>query len=243
MSDFSEPAVLQAREATRDYASKAGLVRALGPVTFSVHTGELVAVMGPSGSGKSTLLALAGALDTPTSGSLEVAGRDLAQLAPRELSRLRRTVIGFVFQDFNLLPGLTAAENVSLPLELDGVSLRRAREHAHEALSRVELGDLASRFPDDLSGGEQQRVAIARAFVGPRQLLLADEPTGALDSVTGELVMRSLRTQCDEGRTAVVVTHDPSHAAWADRVLYLRDGRLVGDPSDVASGPIVLPVR
>ena len=144
-------------------------------------------------------------------------------------------MIGFVFQDLNLLPGLTALENVALPLELDGLPLGEARQEARRALEGVRLEPLADRFPDDLSGGEQQRVAIARAFVGPRVLLLADEPTGNLDSVTGELVLRLLRAECDRGRTAVLVTHDASHAAWADRVLFLRDGRLVDDAP--SSGP------
>ncbi|MCP3918482.1 MAG: ABC transporter ATP-binding protein [bacterium] len=219
---------------SRVYGDGAKAVRALGPVSFEVQHGELIAIMGPSGSGKTTLLALAGALDEPSEGQVSVAGRDLAGLSAKELSEMRRRVIGFVFQDLNLLPGLTALENVALPLELDGASLQEARREAREALERVELSSLAGRFPDDLSGGEQQRVAIARAFVGPRALLLADEPTGALDSVTGELVMRLLRAQCDAGRTAVLVTHDAAHAAWADRVLFLRDGRLIDEAADGA---------
>ncbi len=204
-------------------------VRALGPITFDVKPGEFVAIMGPSGSGKSTLLSLAGALDRPTEGHVFVQGHDLSTLGPRALAELRRRVIGYVFQDLNLLPGLTALENVALPLELDGTPLREARREAIEALEGVRLDALSDRFPDDLSGGEQQRVAIARAFVGPRALLLADEPTGALDSVTGELIMRLMRTQCDRGRTTVLVTHDASHAAWADRVLFLRDGEVVDE--------------
>jgi putative ABC transport system ATP-binding protein len=185
--------------------------------------------MGPSGSGKSTLLALAGTLDTPTDGEVRLDGRDLAGQGPAALARLRRTTVGFVFQELNLLPGLTAVENVRLPLELDGVSVREAQARALEELSHVGLEALADRFPDNLSGGEQQRVAIARAFVGPRSLLLADEPTGALDSVTGESVVRLLKRQCDLGRTVVLVTHDAAHAAWADRVLYLRDGSIVDE--------------
>lgn len=218
-------------QVTRVHRTGAGEVRALGPVSLAVEAGEFVAIMGPSGSGKSTLLSLAGALDEPTSGRVEVAGRDLARLGRGELAALRRRAIGYVFQDLNLLPGLTALENVALPLELDGVALGTARDVARAALERVRLGALADRHPDDLSGGEQQRVAIARAFVGPRSILLADEPTGALDSVTGELVMRLLRAQCDEGRTALLVTHDAAHAGWADRVLFLRDGGLVDEAS------------
>ncbi len=213
--------------AARVYGKGDKAVRALGPVTLEVMPGELVAIMGPSGSGKSTLLSLAGALDVPTEGRVCIHGKDLSQQSMAELAELRRRVIGFVFQDLNLLPGLTAIENVALPLELDGMKLSRARAAAAEALNGVKLSSMADRFPDDLSGGEQQRVAIARAHVGPRQLMLADEPTGALDSVTGELVMRLLRQQCDRGRTVVLVTHDAAHAAWADRVLYLRDGLLV----------------
>jgi putative ABC transport system ATP-binding protein len=215
---------------TRWHGSGEKAVRALGPVSFAVEPGELVAVMGPSGSGKSTLLSLAGALDAPTAGTVHIGPADLASLDPSALAGLRRRVIGFVFQELNLLPGLTALENVVLPLELDGVPIDAARREALAALDDVHMAGFAERFPDDLSGGEQQRVAIARAFVGPRRLLLADEPTGALDSATGEVVLRLLRTQCDRGRTAVLVTHDPSHAAWADRVLHLRDGLVVAGP-------------
>jgi putative ABC transport system ATP-binding protein len=216
--------VLRFDGVTRVYGTGATAVRALGPVTFAVGAGELVAVMGPSGSGKSTLLALAGALDAPTNGSVSIGGRDLSLLSAAELARLRRRDLGYVFQDLNLLPGLTARENVALPLELDGAPAESARAEAEAALDALGLGRLAARFPDDLSGGEQQRVAIARAFVGPRALVLADEPTGALDSANGEVVMRALRAQCDRGRTVVLVTHDASHATWADRVVRLRDG-------------------
>jgi putative ABC transport system ATP-binding protein len=216
--------VLRFDGVTRVYGTGATAVRALGPVTFAVGAGELVAVMGPSGSGKSTLLALAGALDAPTNGSVSIGGRDLSLLSAAELARLRRRDLGYVFQDLNLLPGLTARENVALPLELDGAPAESARAEAEAALDALGLGRLAARFPDDLSGGEQQRVAIARAIVGPRALVLADEPTGALDSANGEVVMRALRAQCDRGRTVVLVTHDASHATWADRVVRLRDG-------------------
>jgi putative ABC transport system ATP-binding protein len=219
--------ILEFAAVTRIYGTGANAVRALGPVSMTVRAGELVAIMGPSGSGKTSLLALAGALDRPTEGTVQIQGRDLSSLANPALAALRRRTVGYVFQDLNLLPGLTAIENIALPLELDGVSLREAREQARTALKRVRLGELGHRFPDDLSGGEQQRVAIARAFVGERSLLLADEPTGALDSVTGELVMRLLRVHCDAGGTVVLVTHNSSHAAWADRVLFLRDGALV----------------
>lgn len=229
--DTSTQSIVRFTDVSRVHGEGAAQVRALGPVSFTVERGEMIAIMGPSGSGKSTLLSLAGALDQPTAGQVSLRGEDLAGCSPKALARLRRQMIGYVFQDLNLIPGLTALENVALPLELDGAPMRSARAEAKEALERVQMGALAARFPDDLSGGEQQRVAIARAFVGPRELLLADEPTGALDSVTGDLVMRLLRAECDRGRTTILVTHDASHAAWADRVLYLRDGELVGQQS------------
>ncbi|MEZ4650954.1 MAG: ABC transporter ATP-binding protein [Candidatus Eisenbacteria bacterium] len=215
------------RSVVRVHGTGPTAVRALGPIDLDVADGEFVAVMGPSGSGKSTFLGLAGALDLPTEGRVTILGTDLAQLGTSQSATLRRRAIGFVFQELNLLPGLTALENVALPLELDGVSSNEARRQSVEALARVQMERLSHRFPDDLSGGEQQRVAIARAMVGERRLLLADEPTGALDSVTGEVVMRCLREHVDRGRTVVLVTHDSSHAAWADRVVFLRDGQIL----------------
>jgi len=215
--------------ATRAFGSGHTEVVALHPTTLSVEAGELVAIMGPSGSGKTTLLSLVGGLDRATGGRVLVEGTDLATLRPPELAILRRRTVGYVFQDLNLLAGLTARENVSLPLELDGVAVAAAQTEALAALGSVGLAELADRFPDDLSGGEQQRVAIARALVGGRRVLLADEPTGALDSMTGESVMRLLRVHCDGGGTAILVTHDAAHAAWADRVIFLRDGRLVDE--------------
>jgi putative ABC transport system ATP-binding protein len=221
----------------REFTTPAGPVRALGPLDCEIETGELVAIMGPSGSGKSTLLGLCSALDRPTRGRIEVHGRDLGTLTAAELAALRRRTIGYVFQELNLLPSLTASENVMLPLELDGVPTKVARSAAHQALASLSIEALAERFPDELSGGEQQRVAIARAFVGPRTLLLADEPTGALDSLAGETVMRALRAACANGRTAVIVTHDATHAAFADRVVYLRDGKLQTSPPSAWPGP------
>jgi putative ABC transport system ATP-binding protein len=188
--------------------------------------------MGPSGSGKSTLLTLAGGLDTPTSGEVLVEGAELSRQSRRELAKLRRRSAGYVFQDFNLIPALTAVENVALPRELDGVPTRRARKEALAALAELELGELADRFPDDMSGGQQQRVAIARAIVGERRLILADEPTGALDSETGEAVLRLLRNRVDAGAAALLVTHEARHAAWADRVVFLRDGVVVDDTGE-----------
>ena len=204
-------------------------VHALRGVTFSAHPGELVAVMGPSGSGKSTLLTIAGGLDQPTSGVVEVEGVDLTGLDRGAAARMRRTSIGYVFQGFNLVPALTAAENVALPRELDGVRSAQARRDALRALEEVGIADLADRFPDDMSGGQQQRVAIARAVVGERRLVLADEPTGALDTETGEEILRLLRARCDAGAAGVLVTHEARHAAWADRVVFLRDGVVVDE--------------
>jgi len=192
--------------------------------------------MGPSGSGKSTLLTIAGTLEEPTSGAVMVNGHDVAAMSGAGKARVRRRTIGYVFQDFNLLPGLTAAENVSLPLELDGTSARRAHLAGIKALEELGLGDRASRFPDELSGGERQRVAIARAVVGERSLLLADEPSGALDSANGEAVMRLIHSFCKRGTAAIVVTHDAQLASWADRVVFLRDGRIV-DQTTPPAGP------
>lgn len=220
-------AVLVLDRVTRLHGTGVAEVRALDGVTFTASAGELVAVMGPSGSGKSTLLTLAGGLDSPTTGTVSVEGADLGGLGPRERARLRRTAIGYVFQDFNLIPALTAAENVALPLELDGQRPRVTARLAREALAEVGIGDLADRFPDEMSGGQQQRVAIARAIVGERRLILADEPTGALDSETGEEILQLLRARCDAGAAGVLVTHEARHAAWADRVVFLRDGVVV----------------
>jgi putative ABC transport system ATP-binding protein len=227
---------LQLTQVTKSYGSGATQVYALRGIDLSVEPGELVAVMGPSGSGKSTLLTIAGSLEAATSGEVLVGGVPLSRLSRGELAALRRRAIGYVFQDFNLLAGLTAAENVSLPLELDGVTARSARPAALAALDRLGLAERADRFPDDLSGGERQRVAIARAVVGDRHLLLADEPSGALDSVNGEAVMQLVRETCQGGVAGVVVTHDAQLASWADRVVFLRDGRVV-DQTSPAAGP------
>ena len=215
-------------------------VTALHPTSLTVQAGELLAVMGPSGSGKTTLLSLVGGLDRPSGGRVIVDGQNVGSLDSRRLAILRRRTVGYVFQDLNLLSGLTARENVAIPLELDGKSIGDARAAAEDALASVGLAALADRFPDDLSGGEQQRVAIARARVGGRRILLADEPTGALDSITGESVMRLLRAHCDGGGTAILVTHDAAHAAWADRVVFLRDGRVV-DEAHPAPNPELEP--
>jgi putative ABC transport system ATP-binding protein len=229
-------AVLELRGVHRTHGGGDTAVHALRGVSLDVRPGELIAVMGPSGSGKTTLLNLCGGLDAPTGGEVLVEGQTLAGLTRRRLAALRRRRIGYVFQELNLLPSLTAAENVALPLELDGVSIRRARRLALSALSDMDLGDLAGRYPEQLSGGQQQRVAIARALVGDRRLVLADEPTGALDTTTGEAVLRVLRARVDAGAAGVLVTHEARHAAWADRVIFLRDGVIVD-----TSGPLTQP--
>jgi putative ABC transport system ATP-binding protein len=227
---------LRLTQVSKVYGSGVAEVHALRAVDLTVEPGELVAVMGPSGSGKSTLLTIAGSLEAPSGGEVAVGGVPLARLSRSEQAALRRRAIGYVFQDFNLLAGLTAAENVSLPLELDGLAVRPARSAALAALDRLGLAEQADRFPDELSGGERQRVAIARAVVGERHLLLADEPSGALDSANGEAVMRLVRETCQAGVAGVVVTHDAQLASWADRVIFLRDGRIV-DQTAPAEGP------
>ena len=222
-------AVLRLVGVSRVYGSGEKAVTALAGVDLDIREGELVAIMGASGSGKSTLLSIAGGLQQPSSGEVIVEGRALSSLDAKETARLRRRSLGFVFQDFNLIPTLTALENVTLPLELDGDPAREARRMAEVALESVGLEEKHGAYPDDLSGGQQQRVAIARAVVGGRRLILADEPTGALDSVTGEAVMKMLRTRVDEGAAGLLVTHEARHAAWADRIVFLRDGRIIDE--------------
>jgi putative ABC transport system ATP-binding protein len=229
--------MLELRQVSRSYGRGSAEVQALREVSLSADEGAMVAVMGPSGSGKSTLLTIAGTLEEATSGEVLIAGEPVAGMSGNARARLRRRTIGYVFQDFNLLPGLTAAENVALPLELDGLPARKARVAGLRALERFGLDERSAHYPDQLSGGERQRVAIARAMVGERRLLLADEPSGALDSVNSEAVMRLLHDACkDAGMTAVVVTHDAELASWADRVVLLRDGR-VSDQTVQAPGP------
>lgn len=221
--------MLSARDLGRTYGSVERPVVALAGVDLDLLRGQLLAVMGPSGSGKSTLLTIIGGLERPTSGAVEFDGQDLWTLSAADLATMRRREIGYVFQEFNLLSGLTAAENVGAPLELDGVPARAAHAEAVERLGRVGLTDRADAFPDDLSGGERQRVAIARALIGSRRLLLADEPTGSVDSATGEEIMELLRAACSPDSAVVVVTHDPLVAAKTDRIVSLQDGRLVSD--------------
>jgi len=232
MTEFA----IELRNVTRVHGAGQTAVNALHGVSLAVRPGQLLAVMGPSGSGKSTLLHLAGGLDEPTEGTVHVEGVRLDEQNRAGLAALRRRSIGYVFQDLNLIPALTAAENVALPRELDGVKARQAREDALTALREVGVEELAERFPDEMSGGQQQRVAIARALVGPRRLLLADEPTGALDSYTGEAVLKVIRARCDAGAAGLLVTHEARHAAWADQIVFLRDGRVVDD-TGVAAAP------
>jgi putative ABC transport system ATP-binding protein len=227
------PAVLEIEQVARTYGSGHTQVTALDGVSLTVQPGELVAVMGPSGAGKSTLLHLAGGLDHPSSGAIRVAGSDLGGLGRAGLAAVRRRQVGYVFQELNLIAVLTAAENVALPRELDGVRGRTARGEALAALELVGVAELADKFPDQLSGGEQQRVAIARALVGQRPLLLADEPTGALDTLA------VLRARCDAGVAGLLVTHESRYAGYADRVIFLTDGRVVDQtphPTTVVGG-------
>jgi putative ABC transport system ATP-binding protein len=227
---------LELRQVSKTYGSGPTEVRALREVGLAVERGELVAIMGPSGSGKSTLLTIAGSLEEASSGQVLVDGVDLATVSRSDRAKMRRRSIGYVFQDFNLLPGLTAGENVTLPLELDGVRAGAARATGLEALEELDVAEHADRYPDELSGGERQRVAIARAIVGERGLLLADEPTGALDSVNGEAVMRLLRAATQRDVAGVVVTHEAQLASWADRVVFLRDGHVI-DQTVAPPGP------
>jgi len=227
---------LELRNVSKTYGSGPTAVHALRDVDLSVDRGELVAVMGPSGSGKSTLLTIAGTLEEASEGNVLIDGLDLATVSRSDHAQMRRRWIGYVFQDFNLLPGLTALENVTLPLELDGVPSKEAREAGLEAMEELHVAESVNRYPDELSGGERQRVAISRAIVGERSLLLADEPTGALDSVNGEAVMRLLRAATRRGVAGVVVTHEAQLASWADRVIFLRDGYVV-DQTVAPPGP------
>ena len=219
--------LLELHQVSKTYGAGPSEVHAVADIDLEVDRGSLIAIMGPSGSGKSTLLTISGSLEEPTSGEVFIDGDSLQEMSHNDKARLRRRTIGYVFQEFNLLAGLTALENVSLPLELDGVSAKKARLAGIAVLEDLGLADRATRYPDQLSGGERQRVAIARAVIGGRHLLLADEPSGALDQANGEAVMRMLLSACKKGVAAVVVTHDAQLASWADRVVFLRDGRIV----------------
>jgi putative ABC transport system ATP-binding protein len=216
-------------DVVKSFGSGPTEVRALTDVSLTVAPAEIVAVRGPSGCGKSTLLHLAGGLEEPSAGRVLVGGHDLATMDAPARAELRRRHVGYVFQRFNLVAGLTAMENVMLPLELDGIGAREARARARDVLALVELDQHLDRYPDDFSGGQQQRIAIARAIVGARSLVLADEPTGALDTRTGEAVIELLASlPASQGTAVILVTHEPRYAAYADRVVSMRDGRIVG---------------
>jgi putative ABC transport system ATP-binding protein len=220
--------VLQAKDLRKQYHMGEVSVDALAGVDFTVNTGEFIAIMGPSGSGKSTMLHLLGGLDTPSGGEVTLAGKQLSVLGDKQITLVRRHNIGFVFQFFNLLPTLTAEENIALPLVIDGKNIRQYQARIDALLSLVGLTDRRGHKPDQLSGGEQQRVAIARALVTEPAILLADEPTGNLDSKTGTVIMNLLRRSCQELNQALIaVTHDPRAATFADRVVFLRDGKIV----------------
>lgn len=221
--------ILRFDEVVKSYGAGTTEVRALRGTSLTVEPGEFVAIMGPSGCGKSTMLHLAGALEEPTSGAVVVNGRDLSSCDRAERSEMRRRDVGIVFQSLNLVPALTALENVTLPLELDGMAAKVARLLALAALERVGLTQQLDRFPDSFSGGQQQRIAIARATIGTRKLVLADEPTGALDTATGDGVINLLADFAAAGTAVVLVTHEPRFAAFADRVVYLRDGMIVDE--------------
>ena len=233
--DRSRAPALELDAVTKHYGTGETEVRALSDVSLTIGRGQLVAIMGPSGCGKSTMLHLAGGLEDPSAGQVRVGGLDVPSMGASERATLRRTDVGYVFQRLNLVVTLTALENVMLPLELEGVGRREARDRAREALVRVGLDHRLDRFPDDFSGGQQQRIAVARALVGDRRLILADEPTGSLDTLTGDRVIELLAAVPGEsGATVVLVTHEPRYASWADRVVFLRDGRIVDEsrPTD-----------
>jgi putative ABC transport system ATP-binding protein len=221
-------AVLEAKGLRKKYQLGEHAVHALADVDFLVEKGEFVAIMGPSGSGKSTLLHLLGGLDQPSEGEIILAGQRLSILNDQQATLVRRHNVGFVFQFFNLLPTLTAAENIALPLMIDGKNPRQYEDRLTTLLQLVGLVDRREHKPDQLSGGEQQRVALARALITEPAIVLADEPTGNLDSKTGALMMELLRRSCDElNQATIVVTHDPRAATYADRVIFLKDGRVV----------------
>ena len=229
--------VLEANQIKKQYQMGEVTVSALDGVNLVVNKGEFVAIMGPSGSGKSTLLHLLGGLDGPSDGEITLAGQPLSKLSDNEITVVRRRKVGFIFQFYNLLPTLTAEENVGLPLLIDGQSLDKHKEKIDKLLALVSLADRKHHKPDQLSGGQQQRVAIARAFVNDPEIVLADEPTGNLDSKSGTAILELLRKTCNDlGATIVMVTHDPRAASYADRVVFLKDGEIVRELKQAQAG-------
>jgi putative ABC transport system ATP-binding protein len=234
---LQEKSIIRARGLGKIYREGAAELRALHEVNLDVHTGQLTLLMGPSGSGKTTLLSIFGCILRATAGRLELLGEDVSSLPERELPRVRRETIGFVFQGFNLFPTLTAAENVALALDVRGVRGSAAQRRAAELLADVGLQDKLRSFPADLSGGQKQRVAIARALAGDPPILLADEPTAALDSTSGRTVIELLqRLAHQHGRAVVLVTHDPRVLSFGDRIIHLEDGRIVREEASVTEG-------
>jgi len=235
--------VLEAKLIKKQYQMGEVTVSALGGVNLAVNKGEFVAIMGPSGSGKSTLLHLLGGLDGVTDGEITLAGQPLSKLNDNEITVMRRRKVGFIFQFYNLLPTLTAEENVGLPLLIDGQNLDKHKEKIDKLLALVGLTDRKHHRPDQLSGGQQQRVAIARAFVNDPEIVLADEPTGNLDSKSGVTILELLRKTCDELQaTIAMVTHDPRAASFADRVIFLKDGLIVRELKNSEPGRDIQPI-
>jgi putative ABC transport system ATP-binding protein len=235
MDQNKRETVIRARGLGKVYREGAAELRALQNVDLDVRAGELTLLMGPSGSGKTTLLSILGCILRPSEGTLEVHGENISALAERELPRIRRERIGFVFQGFNLFPALTAAENVTLALDVRGVRGTTAKRCAEELLAEVGLAEKINAYPSDLSGGQKQRVAIARALAGDPPILLADEPTAALDSTSGRAVIELLQKLArGHGRAVVIVTHDPRVLSFGDRIIHLEDGRIAGEEKGLA---------
>ncbi len=220
------PSLIEVRQLTKVYSEGAASSRALDGVDLDVRSGEVTLLMGPSGSGKTTLISIMGCILRATSGSVKIAGCEVTRLKERELPAVRLSHIGFVFQGFNLFPALTAAENIEVALDLKGIRGREAHRRSRALLDEIGLGDKRDAFPADLSGGQKQRVAIARALAGDPQIMLADEPTAALDKVSGRAIMEKLRDLAKRGRAVVIVTHDSRVVEYADRIVHIEDGRV-----------------
>ncbi len=228
--------IVEYRDVIKSFGAGETEVRAVNGINLSIRPGEFVAIMGPSGCGKSTLLHLGGGLELPTAGQVLFDGNDLSSVGAVRLAEIRRRHLGYVFQSLNLVPSLTALENVMLPLELDGIAGAEARRQAVEALTKVGIDQQVDRYPDSFSGGQQQRIAIARAVVGERRVLFADEPTGALDTLTSDHVVEVMAALARSGVAVVMVTHEPRFASWADRVVFVRDGKLIDESVAATAG-------